>query len=385
MQSALFSIPNKLKILQEKLLALRANEKLFLQNGDVGLGSAPSNIALLKYWGKSLTEYQTPDNPSLSFTLENFRSTTKVTVLGRFFPEGHKPEFIPPHEFYLTDSSISNNTVRPLSDVSDKLEKFLNAILSPFATDIGIKIESHNNFPTACGLASSASGMAALCMAIANLLNLEKHFSKMELQYWLMQWARIGSGSAIRSVCLEKNAKFVSWEFVQHKIHSHDSLQAHTHTDSIIKNIAYHSNWKKLKHCVFVLNTEKKITSSSDGHRVAHTSPLHQIRVNQVTTQFKDLKDAIKNFDFDVVAMLTEHDALLMHAVMQTSTPPAIYLTHEVSHVISEFIKFRRKEKIKAFWTLDAGPNIHFLYLSQHRKKMLKFHHSLKLPIKIYE
>lgn len=368
MQSAHFSIPNKLHTLQNKLLVLRTNGQLFLQNGDIGFGSAPSNIAFVKYWGKSLTHYQEPDNPSISFTLENFRSTTKVTVLGRFFPENESPNFVPPHEFYLTDSNESTEKQKNTSDVSGKLNHFLNQILFPYATDIGLKIESHNNFPTACGLASSASGMAALCMAVANLLNLEQHFSKSELHYWLAQWARIGSGSAARSVCLEKNSKFVSWE-----------------DGSIIKNIPYHLNWNKLKHCVFVLDTEKKTTSSSDGHLVAHTSPLHSIRINHVITHFKKFKTAIKNFDFDFVAEFTENDAFAMHAVMQTSTPPARYLTQEVANVIAKFIQFRHKEKLKAFWTLDAGPNIHFLYLSHHRKKILKFQRSLKLPIKIYE
>lgn len=382
MQVIPFSIPNKILQLQNKLLVLRAKGQLLLQNGDIGFGSAPSNIAFVKYWGKHLTQYQVPNNPSVSLTLGNFRSTTQVTVLGRFFPENESPDFVPPHEFYLTDS---NESAKTDNTISHKLNTFLNHILSPFAADIGLKIESHNNFPTACGLASSASGMAALCMAIANLLNLEKHFSKSELQYWLAQWARMGSGSAIRSVCLEKNSKFVSWELEQKKSKSEQVQSDGQIIQSTIKNLPYHKNWTQLKHCVFALSTHPKATSSSDGHRVAHTSPLHQIRVNQITTQFKRFKDALKNFDFDFVASFTENDALSMHAVMQTSIPPAIYLTKDVAHVIAEFIKFRNKEKIKAFWTLDAGPNIHFLYLSTHRKKMMKFYHSLQLPIKIYE
>lgn len=403
MQVTPFSIPNKIIQLQNRLLALRAKGKLLLQNGDIGFGSAPSNIAFVKYWGKNLIQYQVPDNPSVSLTLENFRSTTQVTVLGRFFPENEIPDFVPPHEFYLTDanqliqrkreehsvqcaaSGTQATQQRPMNQLGNKLNTFLNQILSPFATDVGLKIESHNNFPTACGLASSASGMAALCMAIANLLNLEKHFSKSELQYWLAQWARMGSGSAIRSVCLEKNSQFVSWELEQKKSQSEKIQPDDQIIQSTIKNLPYHKNWTQLKHCVFVLSTDEKTTSSSDGHRVAHTSPLHQIRVNHVTTHFKQFKDALKNFDFDFVASFTENDALSMHAVMQTSTPSAIYLTKEVADVIAKFIQFRAKEKIKAFWTLDAGPNIHFLYLSPYRKKMMKFYHSLKFPVKLYE
>ena len=104
-----FTIPKKLFELQNKLFDLRRKEKLLLQNGDIGFASAPSNIALIKYWGKSQTEFQMPDNPSLSFTLENFRSNTQVTVLGRFFPENETPNFIPKHEFYLTDTETQTD------------------------------------------------------------------------------------------------------------------------------------------------------------------------------------------------------------------------------------------------------------------------------------
>lgn len=374
MNTVSFQIPEKLLALQNKLNTLRNEGKLLLQNGDTGNASAPSNIALIKYWGKSRTEFQIPDNPSLSFTLNNFRSTTQVTVLGRFFPEGETPKYIPQYEFYLSDPE-TNNTVQPdekmelQRNIPEKLNVFLKNILSPFAADISVKIESYNNFPTACGMASSASGMAALTLAIANLLNLEKHFSKTELQYWLAQWARMGSGSAIRSVSLAKNSQFVSWEMVG--------------TESTIKNIPTHKKWNQLRHCVFALNSKPKEIKSSDGHMAAHTSPLHLIRVNNVKENFLTFKKALKNFNFEFVSSFTENDAFNMHAVMQTSIPPATYLNHKVSFVISEFIEFRKKEKIKAFWTLDAGPNIHFLYLSAHRKKMMKFHKEVSTKLKL--
>ncbi len=367
-----FSIPKKLQELQNKLLKLRRNNKISLRNGDLGKGSAPSNIALIKYWGKSKNTFQHPHNSSVSFTLNHFTSTTEITVLGSFFPEGHAPTFVPKHKFHLADSESLNVS----HALPAKTELFLQHILSPFALDIGLDIKSINNFPTACGLASSASGMAALCFALDNLFDLKKHFTPIQREYWLTQWARIGSGSALRSVCLNPKSKFVSWEIISNQ-------------SSCMRNITYNAKWNDLMHCVFVIDSKEKTITSSKGHLVADTSPLQKIRQAYVNENFDRFITAIKNFDFEFVAQFTEQDALNMHAVMQTSTPPAKYLNIQTSKIISELISFRNKEDFKAFWTLDAGPNVHILYLKKHREKLLKLHkivsQILKQDIKIYE
>lgn len=364
----MINIPNELKNLQNKLLSLRNENKIELQNGDVGYANAPSNIALLKYWGKQPGKNQIPENSSLSFTLGGFRSFTKVTTLGRFFPENEKN----------TSAKFSNKLI--LKDennkiidekIPKKIELFLNAILHPFADEIALQIESMNNFPTACGIASSASGYAALVGAIADLLQLKKHFTVDELQYWIAEWSRIGSGSATRSSILQADSLYVAWKLISTE---------ETKTESI----KYHDNWKNIKHCVLVLDESPKSISSSEGHKTAQTSPFHSIRVAGINAKFSYLTKAIEDFNFEAVKQITEEDAFSMHAVMQTGTEPACYLNMEVAKVIAKFISYRDANNLQAFWTLDAGPNIHFIYRPEHEKLLNDFFSTLNKKLKIY-
>lgn len=348
----------RLEELQNKIFELRKQKKLILQNGDVGYGSAPSNIALIKYWGKDRDKKQIPVNSSLSFTLKKLTSQTKVTVLGRFFPENGKKTERMKHRLILSGEL----------EIPRKMENFLNSILSPYGDEISLKIESSNNFPTACGIASSASGYAALCASIANLLQLEKHFSPEELQYWLYEWSRLGSGSATRSACLEQNALFVAWEVFENS------------TKTV--PVPYHPHFKNLEHMVFVLDENPKPISSSQGHEYAHTSPLQAIRVSGVENKMRLLKKALLEFDFNTVRQLSEEDAFFMHSIMQTGTPPLCYLTHEASLIISEFVKIRNKNDIQAFWTLDAGPNIHFLFMPEAKETLFLFHAEMENKLK---
>ena len=346
MNSSLFQIPEKLKKIQEKILSFREREQLYLQNGDSGYGKSPSNIAFIKYWGKEENLFQIPQNSSLSFILNHFFSETKVTVQGVFLPKDTKIKKIFNHSFNLTGNK--NNILE--NKVTEKMQTWLENILHPFADEIALNIETQNNFPTACGIASSASGYAALTMAIANLLQLSTKLNKDEFQYWCYEWARLGSGSATRSIVFSEEDKFVEWEKLNN--------------ETITKQIHAHENWGKLKHCVLILNEDKKTISSSDGHKLAKSSLFHQIRVNNIEYKLSLLKKALLNFNFDVVKDLTEEDALLMHSVMHTGNPSLKYLNQASAKIISAFIQERNSKSIKAFWTLDAGPNIHILYMS---------------------
>lgn len=337
--------------LQNKIECLRTQGKLFLQNGDIGHASAPSNIALIKYWGKEPEHRQIPLNSSLSFTLNHLKSETTVRVLGRFFPQEmrlHAPKI--KHQFFLNGQC----------ETSEKINHFLNDILFPYATDIALYIESRNHFPTACGIASSASGYAALCKAIANLLQLEKHFTPDELQHWIYEWARLGSGSATRSACLSNEGLFVAWQRY--------NMQTQTLA------VAHHPHWAFLQHAVFILDESQKEISSSQGHQYAQSSPLNAIRLAGIDFKMDQLKKALLDCDFQTVADISEADAFAMHSVMQTGKRPLLYLNDTTSEIIAHFISFRNKKQLKSFWTLDAGPNIHFLFFPEAEKDMLLFH-----------
>lgn len=355
-ETAIFTeLPPKLQEINNKIYQLMSEKKIYLQNGDLGFASAPSNIALLKYWGKAEDKLQYPLNSSISFTLGGFRAFTKVIVQGRMHANSEK-------KFFKNKLFLNNNSSE--IELPLKMQKIINTIFLPCLSDIALEIKSYNNFPTACGIASSAAGYAALIAAIADLLQLEKILLKDDLQYWLCEWARIGSGSATRSV-FPSSDLFIKWNIFDN---SSNKLEF-SKTNSLI----YHSKWHDLKHAVFILDSKEKSISSSAGHKYASTSPFHSIRVAGIAQKVAALEKALATFDFQTVKTLTEEDALLMHAVMQTGSTPACYLSSEVAEVISLFIKFRDQNNAEAFWTLDAGPNIHFLYLPSAETFMRDF------------
>lgn len=371
--------PPPLASLQQKISDLRLAQRLELQNGDMGYASAPSNIALLKYWGKEPGEAQIPTNSSVSFTLGGLRSVTKVTVRGRFLAVAAPPlteaQQLYTHQFFLSDSA--GHIIE--EGVSAKLGRFLESILHPYAPDVALRIESYNQFPTACGLASSASGYAALVGAIADLLQLSKHLTPQELQLWLSHWARLGSGSATRSTMLAtlETPLFVGW------IRAHAARETEPsgqYGDTQTRPLTYHPRWASLQHLVLVLNEAPKSVTSSAGHRYAASSPFYAPRLAGLPHVWKTFCQALESYDFQTVLQLTEQDALHMHAIMQTTQHPAVYLNTEVGAVLGQFIAYRDQHELRAFWTLDAGPNIHILFDEAHKEPLFAWLNQLTLP-----
>ncbi len=356
-QNIIKDIPINLKKLQDKILNLKGEGKIIIQNGDIGFASAPSNIALLKYWGKIANREQIPVNPSLSYTLGGFRSFTKVTALGRLFPDGKTLVSSYTNKLFLDGKNHENK-------IPEKMDRLIKSILYPYAQEISLEIESYNNFPTACGIASSASGYAALVAAIADLLQLSQHFTNTELSFWLTEWARLGSGSATRSAVICDEESFIKWETA---LSNEDNF-------TLTTNLKFHPKWRQLQHCVFILDNNEKETSSSDGHKYADTSPFQKIRVAGLPTRMKKMERALLEFDFESVQFFSEEDAYSMHAVMQTGNPKTCYLNENVSKAIALFIKLRDHHEKKAFWTLDAGPNIHILFMPEAMPLLKEFH-----------
>lgn len=344
-----------LENLSLKLRRVREEGQLCLQSGDMGYASAPSNIALLKYWGKQTSLTQIPVNSSLSLTLDSFRASTQVEVLGRFAPpqaaflQQTRPEFL---------LSINGESSR----IPDKMRLFLQSVLAGFADDIALRVTSRNNFPTACGVASSAAGYAALVAAIADLLNLGKFFSDDELVLWLTEWSRLGSGSATRSAVPSsgvqqshsgaKLGQFVAWE-----LHS-DRMATSTYAIPVADAAA------KLRHCVLVLDDREKAVGSSEGHSLAATSLFQELRLAQFPSRFDRMKHALLSGDISLVGELTECDAYEMHTVMATGKQPLHYMSRETVTALARFVTLRNGRRAKMFWTLDAGANPHFIFES---------------------
>jgi len=201
-------------------------------------------------------------------------------------------------------------------------------------------VKSANNFPSGAGIASSASGFAALSVAAAAALGLE--LSERDLSIL----ARLGSGSASRSV----PSGFVEW------------FPGATHTDSYAESFAPVDYWD-LVDLVAVVSHQHKHTGSTEGHKLAGTSILQAARVAHVSERLAKCKSAILDRDFAAFADVVEMDSNLMHAVMMTSIPALFYWTSETVGLM-EAVRTWRSEGLKVCYTIDAGPNVHCLCLS---------------------
>jgi diphosphomevalonate decarboxylase len=324
----------------------RLNGQLCLQSGDMGYASAPSNIALLKYWGKKESLKQIPVNSSVSLTLDCFRASTQVEVLGRFFPDVSESSRVKRPEFLLQINGKS-------SVMPEKMCRFLESLLKGFADDVALRVTSENNFPTACGVASSAAGYAALVGAIADLLNLERFFKPEELNFWLTEWSRLGSGSATRSAVSgsgKQIGQFVAWELQP------DGNTTRTYELSVADCAA------NLMHCVLVLDDREKAVGSSEGHSLAATSLFQELRLAQFPLRFEKMKRALEQGNLSLVGELTECDAYEMHTVMATGRQSLRYMTQQTIESLSRFVRFRNSQSAEMFWTLDAGANPHFIF-----------------------
>lgn len=282
-----------------------------------GKARAHANIALIKYWGKKDDELVIPMNSSLSLTLDCFYTEFEVVFDGN----------IDQDYFYL------NNIIQD-KDSRDKVSKFLNL----FRHRVGIKtpaiVKSFNYVPTAAGLASSASGFAALAAAsnIATGLNLNDRD--------LSMYARRGSGSATRSVY----GGFVEWQ------------KGRSEMDSYAIEID-DANWDIGMVVVVVNRGEKQVSSREGMKRTVATSTFYRAWVESAAEDLEMIKIAIKNRDFEQMGEIAESNGLKMHATMLGANPPLSYWEPD-SVVVMQMVRELRREGIPCYFTMDAGPNV---------------------------
>ena len=292
-----------------------------------GFSTSPSNIAVLKYWGKKEGNLQMAENSSMSYTICGFRSFTKVQC------------------YELSKSP-------PYSGDDARVLRFL-AKICPIPNH-SFAYTSYNNFPSSCGIASSASGFNALVGAVSDCLQLDSILTQKDAKYYIDNWTRIGSGSASRS----SYDGFVSWEHQE------------------INQVVDGASCKDLGHCVVVFNPMPKEVTSSDGHRSVKTSLFHSFRKTSANVSVTKLKGMLRDqtalaAEWENFVYVMETDAMIMHAVMCTSTPPAKYLTMACMEFVDSFMQFRNAEGVRAGFTIDAGPNPHILYHKQDESKVL--------------
>lgn len=281
---------------------------------------AHPNIAFIKYWGNRDHNLRIPTNGSISMNLDGLYTRTRVTFDTTLVAD----------EFVLNGQPQSGSVLHRVFTV-------LECVRNLAHSDNHSRVESENNFPMGAGIASSASAFAALSLASSAAAGLQ--LSERELS----RLARLGSGSACRSI----PSGFVEWQ------------AGEGDEDSYAYSIAPPDYWD-LTDCIAVVSTERKPTGSSQGHRLAESSPLQAARLAGASQRMELCRRSIIDRDFDALAKVTELDCHLMHAVMMTSQPALIYWAPATLSVITS-VQIWRKNGLEVCYTIDAGPNVHIL------------------------
>lgn len=304
----------------------------------------PSNIALVKYWGKK--EGQLPINPSLSFSLKGSLTRTKVTLL----PRGNK------RLIFLFEGKPSAFDVR-VERYLDLLGRELDWI-----NHYTFHIESRNTFPHSAGIASSASGFGALALCLTDL---DRQLSGKEDDNFMQRasrLARIGSGSASRSVY----PGFAWWGRSTTVPGSSDEYAI-----PLTEQIA--PGYYGLRDAVLLIDSAKKNVSSSFGHELMIGHPYKQARISQANSNAEELLRLINTGDYGRFFELAEQEALSLHALMMSSSPAFLLLKPNSLRVIEKIRDFRKQTGLAAGLTIDAGPNIHFLYFNKDQEVIHRF------------
>jgi len=291
---------------------------------------ATPNIAVVKYWGKRNNTLNLPDNGSISVTMDDgLRSITSVHFDGLMRHDRLVLNGKEAHEGELARASAVLDAVRKAAGIGTRAN-----------------VVSKNNFPTAAGIASSASGFAALACAAADAAGLKASSKQLSI------FARLGSGSACRSVL----GGFVEWKMGSRKDGS----------DSYAVQIAPASHWPALRNVIAITDPERKKLGSADGMEITtRTSTLYPERVKSRPKILAHMRRAILKRDLPSFLELAMRESSHMHAVMLDSFPPIIYLNDISRDIMAGVHDFNgKKGKICAGYTFDAGPNAH-IYTSE--------------------
>lgn len=313
----------------------------------------PSNIALVKYWGK--TEPQIPKNASISFTLSNSHTITTI-------------------DFTKKSNSEADNNInfelffegKKKEDFKPKIAKFFERILEycPYLTTYTMVIHSENSFPHSSGIASSASGMSAIAMC---LVSLEKSLSRVELTDDFIRkkasfLARLGSGSASRSI----EGPLVVWG-------QHPNIKGSSDLYGVPFPYEVHEVFKNYHDAILLVDKGEKQVSSSVGHDLMHNHPFASQRFDQANENLATISEILQNGEIDSFINLVESEALSLHAMMLTSNPYFILMKPNTLEIINSIWRYRSNTGSKVCFTLDAGANVHVLYPANESKNILQF------------
>ena len=309
--------------------------------------SCPSNIALIKYWGKY--KDQMPANPSISFTLNHCRTNTDM-------------EFVA-NEPFSVQTFLAGNEEKKFAEKIEKYFKNIEQYL-PWILKGKYIIHTENTFPHSSGIASSASGFGAVAKC---LMNLDEKFSTENHQLSTINQkasflARLGSGSACRSLY----NGLVAWGESDMVEGSSDLFAVQYPNEEI------HPIFKDFNDWVLLIHEGVKSVSSTVGHGLMNTNPYAERRFQEARENFVPMKEILKSGDMEKFIKLVEHEALTLHAMMMMSDPAFILMKTGTLEVINKIWDFRRETKLPLFFTLDAGANVHLLFPNDGSEEKIK-------------
>ena len=304
---------------------------------------SPSNLAIVKYWGKK--EVQKPLNPSISFSLKNAVTTTQVTAT-------------PSDKAGFTFSLDGCKKEKFNAKVANLLQ--LASATLPFIDTHHLTIESSNTFPHSSGIASSASSMSALALCLAELQQKTDNGASESLDIQMVSnLARMGSGSAARSLY----GGWTVWGETAAIAESNDNYAVE------IKDI--HPNFKQIANAILIIEPKSKKVSSSQGHALMNNHPYGAARIEQANNNTTQLLEVLKAGDWNQFLAIAENEALSLHALMMSSNPGYTLLHPNSLKVIEEVRKARLELQLPVGFSMDAGPNVHLLYPKYEEKIIL--------------
>lgn len=321
-----------------------------LKSGEVSWQS-PSNIALIKYWGKK--GFQLPANPSLSFTLSKSVTRTSMAYAPASDPEHFKVEL-------MLNGKINQQ-------FSDKVKAYFDILLEqiPFLKFFDYEIYTVNTFPHSAGIASSASAMSALALCLCDMEQIISNVSnskKTKFYEKASHYARIGSGSAARSIY----GGVVSWGKIKTLPGTSD-----LYATPIEENI--HPVFENYNDSILIVNRGEKKVSSRHGHQLMTNHPFASARYKQAVSNLEKLLEVLSAGDLETFISITEQEAFTLHGMMMSSMPGYILMEPNTLNIINAIRSYRAESGVPVSFTLDAGANVHVLYPQQYFQQVQEF------------
>jgi diphosphomevalonate decarboxylase len=310
---------------------------------------SPSNIALVKYWGKH--GEQLPCNASVSFTLSNCHTTTNMTYEGKTSGGFAFEVFL--------DGKREAGFEPKILQFFERVEAYV-----PFLKDYSFRIETSNSFPHSSGIASSASGMSALALCLMSIERelSEEVISETDFNRKASFLARLGSGSACRSI----EGPLIVWG-------EHTQIDGSSDLFGTKYPFEMHSNFKNYQDTILLVDKGEKQVSSTAGHGLMKDHPYAENRFATANSNLEKLVGVFSSGDLKSFIQIVESEALQLHAMMMTSIPYYILMKPNTLEIINSIWQFRKNNNSHVCFTLDAGANVHVLYPENEKQMVSSF------------